>query len=225
LADKLIGRLANPVGRKVNMGPEIRLTATPQEFFQERVNLAKSSLKVDLTGDVEFYVVNLLCSFIAFPASGKENGIAGEPNFFEKPLAFMLRDASEAAPQDKPGMYRALGDTSLYITGFFQDYFNRKTFDIDYYITLGRTGYDQAARLMPPNRPESANRETLSALAVDFVKIMDVLSEVSEQGRRRGAVDILNVYDRWTRSQSDRLRKILAEQGIEAVEVPYKIAQ
>ena len=207
------------------MSPEIRLTATPQEFFQERVNLAKATLKVNLPGEVEFYVVNLLCSFIAAPATSKENGSGGDATFLEKPLAFMLRDASEAAPQDKPGKYRALGDTSLYITGFFQDYFNRKTFDIDYYITLGRTGYDLASRLMPPNRPESANRDTLSALATDFVKVMDILSEVSEQGRRRGAVDILNVYDRWTRSQSERLRKILADQGIDAIEVPYKIAQ
>ncbi|NDE14719.1 hypothetical protein EBZ80_07300 [bacterium] len=217
--------MAKPVKRKVIMDPAIRLTATPQEFFQERVNCAKATLKVDLPNDVEFYIVNLLCSFIAAPAIGKEGGTGSDSTFFATPLAFMLRDASEAAPQDKPSKYRALGDTSLYITGFFQDYFNRKTFDIEYYINLGRTGYDQAARLMPPNRPESANRDTLSALAIDFVKVMDLLSEVSEQGRGRGAVDILNVYDRWTRSQSERLRKILADQGIDAVEVPYKIAQ
>lgn len=207
------------------MSPEIRLTATPQEFFQERVNSAKSSLKVDLPGDVEFYVVNLLCSFIVAPASSKDNPAGNETAFFGKPLAFMLKDACEAPDQEKAGLYRALGDTSLYITGFFQDYFNRKTFDIDYYISLGRTGYDQAARHMQPNRPESATRDTLSTLASEFVTVVDVVAEVSEQGRKRGAVDILNVYDRWTRSQSERLRRILAAQGIDAVDVPNKIAQ
>lgn len=206
------------------MAQEIRLTATPQEFFQERVHQAKATLKVNLPEEVEFYLVNLLCSFITVtpPKAGAQ---AGVPAFFEKPLAFMLRDASEAPSPQKPALYRALGDTSLYITGFFQDYFNRKTFDIDYYIALGSTGYAQAAKHMTPNLPESATKATLTALAGNFVLAVDVVAEVSEQGRRTDAVDILNIYDRWTRSQSDRLRKILNEQGIDPVEVPYKIAQ
>ncbi len=211
------------------MVQEIRLTATPQEFFQERVSLAKASLKVNLPDDVEFYLVNLLCSYIALTPPAKDSSNAGEggnePVFFDKPLAFMLRDAFEAPPQQKPGLYRALGDTSLYITGFFQDYFNRKAFDIGYYITLGRTGYNEAAAHMASNRRESATRETMAALAMNFVQAVDVVAAVSEQGRPRGAVDILNVYDRWTKSQSQRLRKILTEQGIDPVEVPNKIAQ
>ena len=206
------------------MVQEIRLTATPQEFFHERVHQAKDNLKVNLPEEVEFYLVNMLCSFITVPPA-TAGAQAGMPAFFEKPLAFMLRDASEAPAPQKPALYRALGDTSLYITGFFQDYFNRKTFDIDYYIALGSTGYEQAAQHMTPNLPESATRATLTALAVNFVLAVDVVAEVSEQGRRREAVDILNIYDRWTRSQSDRLRKILNEQGIDPVEVPYKIAQ
>ncbi|MEY4631639.1 MAG: hypothetical protein RIQ81_1759 [Pseudomonadota bacterium] len=205
------------------MGPEIRLTVSPQEYFQEKVLEARTTLKVELTDDVQFYIVNLLASYVAIQASGEQGG--QESTFFEKPLAFMLRDASEAPDAQKPGLYRALGDTSLYITGFFQDFFNRKTFAIDYYIALGRTGYEQAAKCMNASRPEGARRETLTALADNFVKAVDVVAEVSEQAKGKGPVDILNVYDRWTKSQSERLRRILADQGIDAIEVPYKIAQ
>lgn len=226
-ADNRVGRVANRgsgiPGGNLTMVSGIRLTVTPREYFQERVLAARHSLNVELTDDVEFYVVNLLASFVAMDATAE----AGSPDgqFFEKPLAFMLRDASEAPDTRKPGLYRALGDTSLYITGFFQDFFNRKTFAIDYYIALGKTGYEQAAKCMPGHRGESANKDTLQALAKDFVKVVDVLAEVAEQGKGKGPVDILNVYDRWTRSQSERLRKILADQGIIAIETPYKIAQ
>jgi hypothetical protein len=230
LTDNRIGRVANPgsgtPGGKRTMVSGIRLTVTPREYFQERVLAARHSLKVDLPDDVEFYVVNLLASFVAIQAPAEALGGGGQEGaFFDKPLAFMLRDASEAPDVQKPGLYRALGDTSLYITGFFQDFFNRKTFAIDYYIALGRTGYEQAAKCLPSHRGESAGKDTLQALANDFVKVVDVLAEVAEQGKGSGPVDILNVYDRWTRSHSERLRKILADQGIIAIETPYKIAQ
>lgn len=226
MTDNRFGRVANSGFGQARcvMGPEIRLAVSPQEYFQEKVLEARSTLKVELTDDVQFYIVNLLASYVALQPPGDLNN-SQDSAFFAKPLAFMLRDACEAPDAQKPGLYRALGDTSLYITGFFQDFFNRKTFAIDYYISLGRTGYEQAAKCLAAGRPEGASRETLTSLANNFIQAVDVVAEVSEQARGKGPVDILNVYDRWTRSQSQRLRRILADEGIDAIEVPYKIAQ
>lgn len=205
------------------MNTHINLTATPQEFFKERIDLAGKSLQIRLSEDVEFYLVNLLCSFISpqsFGAASDSNG-----QFFDRPLAFMLKDAVEADANAKSNLYKALGDTSLYITGFFQDYFNGKCIDIDYYITLGRTGYENAAHYSALNSVESGATATYQSLAANFVKVIDIVAEVSELGQNRQAVDILNIYDRWTKSNSDRLKRILERQGIEAIASTQKKAQ
>jgi hypothetical protein len=51
-------------------------------------------------------------------------------------------------------------------------------------------------------------------LAHRFQDLVEVLAEVSELPGENKPVDILAVYDRWTRSPSDRLRRILSRFGI-----------
>lgn len=205
------------------MNTQINLTATPQEFFKERIDLAGRELKIQLPDDVEFYIVNLLCSFICPPSN--ELTLDSRGRFFNRPLAFMLKDAVEAEACDKPGLYKALGDTSLYITGFFQDYFNGKCIDIDYYIALGKAGYENAAVYSNGSPIESSSTATYKSLAENFIQVIDLVAEVAELGQTREAKDILNIYDRWTKSNSDRLRRILERQGIEPIMSPRKRAQ
>src|SRR5688572_23703950 len=102
--------------------PQIDLMVRPQEFFRERVVEAKTQLKVEVPDEVEFYLVNLLCEFIN-PA--RIETVAGELSALDTPLAIMYKQAVEAPPSQRLRIYKYLGDTSLYISGFFQDFFNR----------------------------------------------------------------------------------------------------
>ncbi|MCX6115974.1 MAG: hypothetical protein NT027_00380 [Proteobacteria bacterium] len=195
------------------------LSLTPQSFFRERINSASQQLNVNLNDDVEFYLVNLLIEFIN-PKTVNEDF---QGDVLSTPLVLLLKQIVEAPEAKQAGMYRRLGDTSLYITGFFQDYFNQKTFDINYFIMMGSSAYHQASILS--NSKDANHSSTLSELSNKFIQFVDVVAQASDSTSTYKASDILNIYDRWNRCGSDRLRAILQEFGITPISAPYKIAQ
>ncbi len=201
--------------------PQLRLMVGPQEFFREKVTAALANQKVKIDDDVEFYLVNLLCEFIV---PNKLDTLNGELKALETPLALMMKQAMESPPQQQVRIFKYLGDTSLYFAGFFQDYFNRKCFDISYYITLGSSAYTSVSALMRDQHDDQFTH-MYGRLAEKFHSLVDVVAEVSETPDQPKPMDILAIYDRWTRTQSDRLRKMLHKAGIQPVPVPIREKQ
>jgi len=197
------------------------LLINPREYFKGEVNRASKSLKVCLGEEMEFYVVNLLCDFIN---PQKINESMGDESILGTPLAMLMKKAHEAEYDDqKITTFKRLGDASLYIAGYFQDYFNRKTFDIKYYIDMGSIAYGSVSNLI---RKRKDQETVYSELSDHFSQLVDLVAEVSEDSRM-GTKDsnILSIYDRWNRTNSARLRKILEEAGIDPVSTPIKLAQ
>lgn len=197
------------------------LSLSAHAFFQERIANASKQLKVKLTDEVEFYLVNLLTEFIDPERLNQEF----ESDILGTPLVFLLKQTVEAPEAKRPVMYRRLGDTSLYIAGYFQDYFNDKTFDINYFIMMGASAYNQAAVLMKSQARETIQPETLNTLASNFMQVVDVVAQASDSFIPAKATDILSIYDRWNRCGSERLRMLLLEHGITPINAPYKLAQ
>ncbi len=202
--------------------PQLDLDVKPQEFFREKITAAIAKQKVQVTDDVEFYLVNLLCEFIA---PGKLETVSGEMNAFETPLAMMLKKALEAPPTTQLRIYKYLGDTSLYFSGFFQDYFNRKAFDINYYISLGATAYGNVSTLMRDQHSDEHFADMYGLLADNFRLMVEVVAEAAEMPGNVQPMDILAIYDRWNRTNSERLRRKLNEQGIIPLPTPYREKQ
>jgi hypothetical protein len=203
---------------------DIKLNVSAGEFFQEKISAASKHLGIEFDQHVEFYIVNLLCEFVAPDKINAELEI--ESDIFNTPLALILKKAVEAPESRQPNLYKRLGDASLYITGFFQDYFNRKTFDINYYVSLGSAAYGQASTLYRTMDQNDARAATLRKLSDQFVKAVDVVAEVSDASVPKDQTSMLSIYDRWVRCQSSvRLRHILEENGIQPIPVPFKIAQ
>jgi hypothetical protein len=203
--------------------PALQIAIRPEEYFREKVVTALQSLKVEVNDEIEFYIVNLLCEFIdPKRLSSPGDGLS----VLETPLAMMLKQAMEAPPTRKVKLYKGLGDTSLYFAGFFQDYFNNKTFDVSYYITLGTTAYNTIAALMRDVHRDEHFTAVYGALAQKFESLVEVVAEVSEQpGGKETSKDLLALYDRWTKSNSERLRRTLEKHGIMPTTTPTKIAQ
>jgi len=199
------------------MAGQVQLTVDPRSFFKDRINSASTQLNVKIEEHVEFYLVNLLCDFIT------PDKINSEVNVLETPLALMLKQAVESPTPQRIRIMKTLGDTSLYFAGFFQDYFNRKTFDVGYYITLGSSAYGDVSSLV--RETGGPLTETYAELASNFGSLVDVVAEVSTLPGAAQPTDILAVYDRWTRSNSDRLRRILEQNGITPVDVRTRLAQ
>ena len=201
---------------------ELQLLVRPHEFFYEKVTQALANQQVRLSDEVEFYVVNLLCEFIV---PGKLETVTGQLDALATPLALMLKEAVEAPPAQKLRIFKYLGDTSLYYAGFFQDYFNRKAFNLDYYIDIGASAYSNVSTIMRDQHGDDQFTEIYSGLAEKFDTIVEVVAEVSETPGAAKPIDLLAIYDRWTRNHSDRLARLLNKAGITPIPMPVRDKQ
>ena len=176
---------------------------SPGEHFKEKITNASKNLNLSISTDIEFYLVTLLCDFIK-PSEELE---------LDMPLAIRLKSAIESKAEDRTKKLKWLGDTSLYLAGFFQDFFNKKTYDVDYYITMGSSAY------LNISEECDRNPKIYRDLSDKFSKLVEVVASVADDIPHKRDTNILATYDRWIKTKSPRLRKMLEQEGIRPIEV------
>lgn len=189
--------------------------ARPDEmrvFFHEAVTSALSRQRVAVRGETEMYLVNLLVEFLS-PEQLFERQEDGKLE--AEPLAFMLKRAVEAAPAERARHLKRMGDTALYVSGFFSDSLSRGLVDVDYYAAMGGRAYDVLGG-MRPSGPAAVFRE----LAEQFLRLADVLADISERAAMTSNAGLLRLYERYVRTGSERLRRLLEDKGVAPVSVP-----
>ncbi len=196
----------------------------PNDYFQSQISDAAQHLKISLKNELEFYLVNLLVEFIT---PDKTHELPDGMDIFNTPLAFFVKKGLESSPENQLKIFKRLGDSSLYFAGYFQDYFNRKTFDVDYYISMGSSAYDLVSRLLRDRYGDETYTEIYSDLASDFKKFVDIIAKISHDHnlRTNNEEHLLHTYIRWTKTNSDFLRQILEDHGIIPMPINLKIAQ
>lgn len=179
---------------------------TAKDFFSSELRSVMEKRRLDANKDSFDYVVELLIRFIdsnTFFAQSAD----GKPvdNF----LVGLYAEYMTGSPEVKRTALRRLGDVCLMVTGFFPDSLNRKIVDVDYYSGMGGAAYGELSRW------QSAN-PVFQELSVKFRAFSNVLGEISERTGLHSNSDLLRVYERWMHSGSERLKELLAEQGIES---------
>jgi hypothetical protein len=177
-----------------------------RDFFRDLLSRAIENQRARVQPFTELYLVNLLHEFLASEALYVQ---AEDGSWQQKPLAFLLKEALEEAGPARLRMLRRLGDTSLFISGFFPDSLARRSslVDVDYYIAMGGRAYDAVAR-------QAAERGLWEELAEKFRLLVDLLNEVSERTLASSDAGLLRLYERWMKSGSDRLATLLVRQGL-----------
>src|SRR5579862_5627241 len=104
------------------------LASTVEGFFHDEVDRAFRDKGLASGTLVEHYVVQLLA---AYAAQGIDDG----------PLALKLAAAADETPRERRRSLREIGDTSLYLSGFWSESLTDKLVDVDYYIELGGSAY------------------------------------------------------------------------------------
>jgi len=188
------------------------LIINPQEFFQEKISQTVSEHSFLLDQEIEYYMVNLLCEFIE---PDKFFKVDEEIDIFETPLAFILQKALDSTADRQIVIYKLLGDTSLYMGGFFQDFFNNKPYDIKYFMSLGTLAYKNVANLLKQKNPEKTFFSLYNNISQSFPTMIDVISHISASSFDvKNSQSVLELYDRWSKSDSEILRKKIEESGI-----------
>jgi transcriptional regulator with XRE-family HTH domain len=187
-----------------------------RDYFQGLVAEARANQRVRVGDRPVVYLVDLLAAFADAGRlwSRDEDG----PAYLE-PLALVLARAIEAGGEGRARELRRLGDLSLYLAGFFADHLERRLGDLRYTMQMGHLAYSTLARLEGGRRgPPRAS--LFAELADQFASLVDVLNEVSERLALSSQQGVLRLYERYLRTGSVRLARLLAAQGVAPVPRP-----
>ena len=179
------------------------------EYFKEAVEDATERLKVEISEHTEFYVVDLLSRYSNIKAPTSAELVSEEKTFAE-----LFLESYELKTEGRARILKYIGDTTLFLTGFFSDSFQRCLVDVDYYASLGQTSYRSLLDLLATRVVLWGSEEVFDELSGKFFQLMDVLAEISESGGAQHAADLLRIYERWLRTRSPRDEKLLRKMGI-----------
>ena len=180
---------------------------TPQEFFRELVVGALAHRKLRIQESTEFYLVRLLERFLEREALYAQ-GSGGTAQI--EPLALLLLRALEEGLQRRREGLRRLGDTSLFVAGFFGDSLSRSPVDAGYYVAMGERAYQALAASPGP----AGAAETFGEMAARFQVFVDVLAEIAEMQDLRSNRGLVRLYERFLHTGSQRVAEQLRARGV-----------
>jgi hypothetical protein len=191
------------------MSAELVTARTPLEFFRDQLERAMQHQRVSTSAFTEYYLVNLLASSLRGELLPR-----AEPGFDETPLALLYARALSANRGERARLLRALGDTTLFVAGFFADSLSGRLADFAYYRALGGRAYGRLSH----EEERGPGGAVFGELAGRFTQFADLLAEISENSRLAGAnASVLQIYERWLQTGSPRAARLLAERGLAPV--------
>jgi uncharacterized protein YidB (DUF937 family) len=179
---------------------DVTLAASVDEFFHEVVTDALSDIDLDASEPAGWYLVGLLGEFTT-------------ARLTDEPLGMKLAAPAQSAGQ-RVRTLKEVGDTSLYVAGFFAESLNRSLVDVDYYVGLGQNAYAQLARSLGTRRSIG---EVYEELAAKFPQFVDVLAAVRKRvtiAELNATSDIGRLYDIWLRTRDAWVEKKLKQAGL-----------
>ena len=190
---------------------DVTLAASVDEFFHEVVTDALAVVDLEASEPAGWYLVGLL-------------GEMTRARLTDEPLGPKLAQPGADAGE-RVRTLKHVGDTSLYVAGFFAESLTRSLVDVDYYVSIGQSAYAQLARQLDRGRGPLPSRsmtrggqqrtltEVYEELADKFPSFVDVLAEV----RKRtdfASPDIGKLYDIWLRTRDEWIEKKLRALGV-----------
>jgi len=177
------------------------------EYFRELVSDALSHRRLQIQEMTEFYLVDLLSRFLA-----REALFEVRPDGTEaaEPLAVILLRALSARRERRFHDLRKLGDTSLFVSGFFGDSLARSAVDVDYYIAMGERAYDA----LRSARELAGAGELYGELARRFADFVDLFAEIAELSDLRSNRGLVRLYERFLATGSERVAQLLRDRGV-----------
>jgi len=177
-----------------------------KDFFRDLLQRAMENQRARVQPFTELYLVNLLHEYLLSEMLYVQ---ADDGSWQQRPLALLLKEALEENGPARVQMLRRLGDTSLFVSGFFPDSLARRSslVDVDYYIAMGGRAYDAVAAI-------AGERDLWGELSSRFRLLVDLLNEVSDRTLASSNTGLVRLYERFMKTGSERLANLLAGHGV-----------
>ena len=181
---------------------------TPKAFFDEMLGEAYTKCKLRPVPRVHSYLLQLLEDYISADQLFVADENTGERR--EQTRAELLMSALGASGAERLELLKRLGDTSLYVSGFFGDSLSRKTVDVDYYAGMGAVAYDSLAH----TSADQFAAQVYGEFATKFLAYVDVLTVISQKCMVQSDQNLLRLYERYMKTGSELAREHLLEKGL-----------
>jgi hypothetical protein len=177
-----------------------------QEWFRELVSESLGQRRLRVQEVTEFYLVNVLTRFLESEQLWVEDA---EGNVEAEPLAFILLRALGSERRARAAGLRRLGDTALFVSGFFGDSLAGRPVDVDYYIAMGERAYGTLAEV-----ERGGGAAPFEELSERFEQFVDLFAEIAELSQLRSNRGLVKLYERWLHTRSERVANLLRERGV-----------
>ncbi|MBX3020439.1 MAG: hypothetical protein KF799_02080 [Bdellovibrionales bacterium] len=200
-------------------GGNALLLESPRTYFLEQVDGALKRLKFQPLPLSQNYLVDLLEHYLFSSNLFPKDDETGKAK--RETLAEMWLKAQNSPTPQRQDLLKKLGDSSLYISGFFGDSLSRKIVDIDYYVDMGGVAYGALAS-SAADEQRSMMYEEFSQRFSDFV---DVLTYISQESLVQTNGDLLRLYGRYIATGSRLAEEQLLEKGLLVADLQKSKAQ
>lgn len=182
--------------------------ASSKDYFLEAIENAFQHLKIEASLLSKSYLVELLHFYMLAKNLFDVDEETGRSK--RETLAETYLRAQQMPPAQKREHLKKLGDTSLYISGFFGDSLNRKLVDIDYYAEMGGAAYGSLSSITP----DEGLSTVYSDFARRFLEFVDALTFISQETLIQSNEDLLRLYDRYVSTGSRLAEEQLRKKGV-----------
>jgi len=189
------------------MERSILVGQSAREWFREAVGEVLAARRLKVRQETEFYLVDLLTGFLASERLYVQNA---DGSVEAEPLAIILLKAMQAERHERAARLKRLGDTSLFVSGFFGDSLAHSVVDAGYYRAMGERAYGALA-----DAERGAALEALYAeLAQRFEQFTDCFAEIAELSDLTSNRGLVRLYERFQLTRSERVAEKLRARGV-----------
>ncbi|MBL4819105.1 MAG: hypothetical protein JKY15_07775 [Deltaproteobacteria bacterium] len=171
------------------------------EYFREALSNALKSSPANLSDEVQAYLISLLADF-----TRSENVYAGVNRGEEPILVVLLERAMRSEQPEANRIFRQIGDSTLYLLGFFGEKSKASGVSSGYYISMGEGAYNSLAK--------NTNQPVYYELSDAFEQLVYLIRQISMQEQKANSSQVLSWIEEYQKSKHPELRALLIQNGV-----------
>lgn len=183
--------------------PKSPVMKSTKDFFNDLVQTGLSESNINVSNATRHYLSDLLEFYIFSDHLFSKTNHSGKKQMHTMAELYLTCNTSNI---NKQRQLKKIGDTSLYISGFFRESLRRKMISVDYYIQMGQSAYESLSDLQ--------DKELFTELAKHFTDFVFVFFCIYKKSTGNQHNYLLSLIDQYMDTQSHKVAKQLSDHGI-----------
>lgn len=192
------------------------LLISAEQHFNELLKEACNKLDFKIAASSQSYILQLLKFYIDSRNLYRpilDDSTEKTPDTFAE---LYLTALTLESPKNREYM-KILADRALYLSGFFGESLQKKSVDIDYYMGIGASAYQNLAAWTK----EETTAIVYSQFSNQFSRYVHLLNYISDKSAIQSEQNILKLYERYIQTGSEAVREKLNSLGVSTISTTH----